>query len=351
MKMQKHIEIVRSTTPGLSSMSEVSCQAVYNLLKRKYVKVGISVVNNIRDLQILVAKQPDLVFIGMKFVPTDETVDVWDSSKVWVTEYLERHNIAYTGSDYIAHALELDKSLAKQRILFAGLLTSPFAVIKKDETESVISTKLSYPLFVKPTSRGGGLGIDNNSLVHTPEALQAKTRTLSTELNSDSLLEQYLPGREFSVAILKDEFAEGGFLLMPLELIAPINKGGVRILSADVKAADSESFVAVAIGSLRNSITSLALSAFHAIGGQDYGRIDIRLDKLGVPHFLEANLIPSILDRYGNFPKACMLNAGIGYESMIMRIVTLGLSRSGSDKELMPTFATTLLTTAAVPAV
>jgi len=336
MKIQKHIEIVRSTTPGLSSIGETSCRSVYNLLRSIYATVGITILNNEEDLAALVARQPDLVFVGMKFVPRDENVSVWDSPKIWVTQYLDEHNIAYTGSGFVSHALELDKSLAKQRVLSAGLLTSPYSVIRRNATESSDFDKLTYPLFVKPTNRGGGLGVDSNSLVHSPQALQLKAQSLSDEFNTDSLVEEYLPGREFSVAILKDEFAEGNFLLMPLELIAPINKRGIRILSDEVKSADVETFIAVPQGALRQSITALALNAFHALGAQDYGRIDIRLDGSGTPHFLEANLIPSLLDGYGNFPKACLLNAGIDYKSMILRIVRLGLNRSKTGKVILP---------------
>jgi D-alanine-D-alanine ligase len=69
------------------------------------------------------------------------------------------------------------------------------------------------------------------------------------------------------------------------------------------------------------------LDSFVALGARDYGRIDIRMDSHGVPHFLEANLISSLLRDYGNFPKACLLNSNIDYENMIYRIIDLSLSR------------------------
>ena len=78
----------------------------------------------------------------------------------------------------------------------------------------------------------------------------------------------------------------------------------------------------------------LALHVFHALGARDYGRIDIRLDGAGVPHFLEANLMPSILKDYGNFPKACMLNETIGYEESILRIVDLAFERSADAQQV-----------------
>lgn len=101
-----------------------------------------------------------------------------------------------------------------------------------------------------------------------------------------------------------------------------------------LKKADTESTHPVADGNLRNSISVLALSVFRALGARDYGRIDIRLDANGVPNFLEANLIPSLIEKYGNFPKACMMNRGLGYEEMILKITDLAINRKYVTKNL-----------------
>jgi D-alanine-D-alanine ligase len=52
------------------------------------------------------------------------------------------------------------------------------------------------------------------------------------------------------------------------------------------------------------------------------------MDSAGTPHFLEANLMPNLFSGYGSFPKACVLNMGLDYESMVLRIAGLGLARS-----------------------
>ena len=90
---------------------------------------------------------------------------------------------------------------------------------------------------------------------------------------------------------------------------------------------------------LRSEVCQLALDSFSALGGRDYGRIDIRLNRNGEPQFLEANLIPSIIDGYGSFPKACQINLGLDYESMVLQIVRLGLAHHipDSTKKLVAT--------------
>lgn len=324
---QARIEIVRSTQAGLSSLSQPSCNAIFDLLKRHFRSVQITTINNLQDLKQLADRSPDLVFMGMKFIPVNEALEQYDPDKIWLADFLDLHDIAYTGSNHFAHELELNKQMAKQRVLDAGFATSPYTVIEKNTAQLNISSGLKFPLFVKPTNRGGGCGIDSSSVVYNTLELRAKVRMLADNLQTDSLVEEYLPGREFSVSILKDEYSEE-LWLMPLELIAPLDSSGVRFLSAAVKSADAETAIAVTDEKLSRSLTDLALNAFVSLGARDYGRIDIRLDAAGVPHFLEANLIPSLLNGYGNFPKACALNIDMDYQTMILHIVRLGLARN-----------------------
>jgi D-alanine-D-alanine ligase len=327
IKRNKHIEIACSTENELSSMSQKSRDAILDVLSQHYTKVCITIINNVLDLEALVARKPDIVFLGLKFIPLDPSLGFQDSNKIWISEYLDEYGIAYTGSNRMAHELELDKTLAKRRVQSSGLATSPFFVIKRGQPLAQEDVFLAYPLFVKPTDRGGGLGIDSDSVVNNFEELCAKATSLATELRSDSLVEKYLPGREFSVAILKDEHSTA-FSVMPIELVAPLDERGARILSKQVKSSDTEHFMEIIDEDIKTAVAALAMDVFYALGAQDYGRVDIRLDAAGAPQFLEANLIPSLIKGYGNFPKACMLHMQLDYDAMILHIVRLALTRS-----------------------
>ncbi len=326
-KIQKHIEIVSSTRTGLSSMSLESRTAAHAVLSKHYARVGVTIVNDLSDLVSLVELRPDLVFLGMTFLPMNPELGRNDPDKIWLAEYLDDHNISYTGSNRLAHEREGHKPLAKQCVQDFGLSTPSFEVIEQSQLPEKVNTTLKFPVFIKPTNRGGGQGIDSQSLAYNLQQLQEKVKALAVGLQADSLLEEYLPGREFSVAILKDEFSNE-YSVMPLELVAPADNHGERILTSRVKSADAESFLEVKDDAFGDKITTLAIDVFHALGARDYGRIDIRLDGFGTPYFLEANLVPSLIDGYGNFPKACLLNMGIAYETMMLRIVALGMLRS-----------------------
>lgn len=325
-KIDRCIEIVSSNQARLSSMSRVSRDAVMTVLSKYYADVRITMVDNLSDLDALVARKPDLVFLGMYFIPENLNVDLDDSAKIWIASYLDMHGLAYTGSNQSAHELDSNKSLAKQCALDAGLQTSPFQIVRQNQSLLANDIILTFPLFVKPSDRGGGLGIDSRSVVHNFSQLLSKVQSISANHQSDSIVEEYLPGREFSVAILKEEHSLE-FSVMPIELIAPADYDGVRILSAAVKSADTESNIELTDKLIKAAVNELAIDVFHALGARDYGRIDIRLNKTGTPQFLETNLIPSLINNYGNFPKACMLNIGLEYEPMILHIVRLALAR------------------------
>ncbi len=327
LKIPKHIEIVSSTELGLSSMGRVSREAAQQVLSKHYASVAVTIVNNLHDLEALIRRKPDLVFLGTKFVPANASIGRHDPHKIWVAERLDEHDILYTGSGHESHILELNKELAKQRVMEAGLKTSAFSLVQQGEIPDITDTDLAYPLFVKPANRGGGQGIDTDSLVHTFDELQAKVVSLSNDLQADSLIENHLPGREFSVAVLKHEFSDE-YSVMPIELVSED-----AVLSAEIKAANTEVVSIVTDTELKSELCALAIDAFEVLGARDYGRIDIRMDQHGVPHFLEANLLPSLITGYGSFPKSCVLNQELEYEEMMLAIVRLAFARDLEDIE------------------
>ncbi|MDQ2973758.1 MAG: D-alanine--D-alanine ligase [bacterium] len=336
--INKRIEIVSSNIRELSSMSSKSRLAIADSLSSHYAHVGITLINKPSDLLCLLAKRPDVVLLGMMYVPLVPVSEGDPETRVWLNDFLSKNGIATTGSVWQSHLMEKDKQLAKLQAQSRGLKTAPFFVVDSSTVCNIPEQVLDFPLFVKPTNKGGGMGVDNASVVHNFDELKAKVDSISNKFDTESLVEVYLPGREFSVAIIKST-KSNQYKTMPLELIAPVNKNGDQILSADVKSADTEKYVAVADGPLKTKIEKLALDVFKSLNGRDYGRIDIRLDKTGEPNFLEANLIPSLLKDYGNFPKACKLNEGIDYDTMLLKIISLAMRRitdSSSDPGTEP---------------
>jgi D-alanine-D-alanine ligase len=320
MKILKHIQIVRSGTPALSSMGSKSAIMIQELLARHYSRVEISLVSNRSELDELVTKQPDLVILGVKQIPTNQ-------GKIWISAHLESHGINHLGSRTAAIELDYDKPASKQVVRAAGILTAD-SFLALPEQFTTINMPLRYPLFVKPPNGGGGKGIDADSVVRSYAQFSQKVQQIADNYGSPSLVETYLPGREFSVALLENSETDD-LTAMPVELIAEANAQGDRMLSESVKAADTEAVIAVVEEGLRSRINRLAKSAFLALGARDYGRIDIRLDGQGVPYFLEANLIPGLAknDFVSYFIAACEINQNMRYETIILNLVHLSMNR------------------------
>lgn len=323
MKLDKHIEIVRTDITRLSSMSRKSAHKIQTTLRGRYSHVDITTVSNRVDLELLVQRSPDLVFLGLKRLESG-TQDEADQNDIWLADFLDEHRINYTGSQEAAIRLDFDKAQAKTIVQQAGLRTAKFFTARPGQYDHTQDLPISFPLFIKPLSTGGGNGIGDDSVVHNFVEFQQRVESIYVAYGASSLVEQYLDGREFTVAIF-DSIPDGTPLVMPIEIITEPNHRGDRILGSRVKVEDNELILAVNDTVLRNKICTLALDVYNLLEGRDLGRIDIRLDADGEPHFIEVNFVPAPGTRY--FAGACFINCNMDYESVITNIVELGLSR------------------------
>jgi D-alanine-D-alanine ligase len=320
-KLPLTIEVVRSNFKHISSMSEESARDIVALLSQHYSHVVMTNVDTLADLQALTARKPDLVFAGIYFVIDEAN----NNAKVWLADELEKHGIAYTGPGKHANRLSLNKHLAKQRLLEQGIRTAAFKLFRREDTDTIHEGSLQFPLFVKPSNKSGGQGVDEYSIVYTTEQLKNKVNYIHTIHLTDALVEEYLPGREFSIAVIGNH--DGSTLAMPLELVAAEDSNGDRIRSHVVKSSNTEDMNEIPNLIERATLEKFAVDAFHALGGVGYGRVDIRFNALGLPFFLEANHIPSLIQIDSSFLIAYRNTTGRDYESMVLHIVRLALER------------------------
>jgi D-alanine-D-alanine ligase len=324
-KIDKYIEVVMTYIADLDIMSLKTCKTICNVLRNHYTKVGFTIIKTKSDLTGLVQKNPDLVFSGVKYVEFAEKAITKDSTnKIWLSDYLNQVGINYTGSPKSALELEFSKGMAKKKIQQCGIRTAPFFVAQPKQYQDGQELPLEFPLFVKPLYQGGGAGIGQDSIVINFSDFQKKVQAVHNEYIQSSLVEKYLTGREFTVAIF-DASSTSELIAMPVELIAQADDKGNRILGLKEKGADQEEVTAITDQKVREMIISLAKQAFKALGARAFGRIDIRMDENNVPHFLEANLVPGLGSGY--FFRACEVNKKMTYEDMILKIAEIGLAR------------------------
>ena len=289
---------------------------ILKILSKRYRNVVITEINCEKDLEKLVIRKPDLVFSGVKYF-------FFRNRKIWLNDYLEMFDIPYIASSKAALDNESNKNRAKKLMQKAKIKTADFFITNPGEYLDETLIPIKFPLFIKPVTGGDSRGIDKNSIVLNFESFVAKVLDIKVEQNSPSLVETYLSGKEYSVGIFEDSI-DGSLRAMPIEIIVKKNVDGHCILDFDIKKNDEEKVIAVTDINIFNKLSKLAKDSFKALGGKSLGRIDIKMNHLGVPHFIEANLMPGL--RKGYFYRSCVINLDMSYEDMIFSIANTGLS-------------------------
>jgi D-alanine-D-alanine ligase len=254
----------------------------------------------------------------------------------------EFFGIPYTGSDPFTLSLCLDKARTKETLSFHGIPTPRFSVVERIEDLEAASGKLSLPLFVKPLHEGSSKGITDSNLCWDRTQLLKQTRFLLENYRQPVLVEEYLPGKEFTCAVLGngDEATVMPIVAMNFETLP---KGALPIYSFDAKFVwdrpenplDIFQCPARITRKLQASIERVTLDAFRVLGCRDWARIDVRLDAAGVANVLEVNPLPGILpDPADNscLPKAARA-AGIGYDELIQNCLKHAAARQGVNLE------------------
>ena len=254
----------------------------------------------------------------------------------------EFFGIPYSGSDPFTLSLCLDKARTKETLTFHGIPTPKFAAVEKIEDLEALGRPLSLPLFVKPLHEGSSKGITDSNLCWDRAHLLRQTEFLLENYNQPVLVEEYLPGKEFTCAVFGngDEAAVLPIVGMNFESLP---KGALPIYSFDAKFVwdrpenplDIFQCPARITRELQASIERVTLDAFRVLGCRDWARIDVRLDAVGVPNVLEVNPLPGILpDPADNscLPKAARA-AGISYDELIQNCLKYAAARQGVNLE------------------
>lgn len=253
---------------------------------------------------------------------------------------LEMLNIPYTGATGMGHALARDKVACKRIWQDLGLPTAPYQLMHSgDETRR---PELShFPLFVKPVHEGAGMGVSREAVVHDEAALRRRVEWLVATYHQPALVERYLPGREFSLAVLgnartthaRRSTTSSQYVLPILEVqhasASQVHANHARAHGA-VRGMNHErrnyACPAAVDAELGDELRALALAAFDAIGALDVARVDIRLDSDGRPFLLEIDVLPGLDPQRSRL--VVMAEAhGLTYTQLITAIMRAALNR------------------------
>lgn len=235
-----------------------------------------------------------------------------------VPAILDVFGIPYTFSDPLVMSVCLHKGLAKMVVERAGLPTPRWLVI--EALDQLARCDLTYPLFAKPLAEGTGKGISQASRLSDPDALHRVCARLLRDFAQPVLIEEYLPGREFTVGLLGSGPHSTVLGTMEVLLRSQAEPGAYSYMNK----ARSEELVDYRFGGSDDPAVrraeEVALAAWRALGCRDGGRIDLRADARGAPQFLEANPLAGLHPSHSDLPMLARAE-GMSYTTLIGRIL------------------------------
>lgn len=229
---------------------------------------------------------------------------------------LDAYGVPYVFSDPLVLSLTLHKAMAKRVVRDLGIPTPDFAVV--EDTSDIAGVSLPYPLFAKPLSEGTGKGIDAKSIVRDAAELDRRCRFLLKTFSQPVLVETYLAGREFTVGIVGTGRKARVIAVMEVLLRESAEKGVYSLMNKEY----CEEFVdyTLVTGTEAERVSAVALSAWRGLECRDGGRLDIRADASGAPHFLEVNPLAGLHPTHSDLPILSNL-AGVSYRDLIGMIM------------------------------
>ena len=222
---------------------------------------------------------------------------------------LDLTGIPYTGSGMLGSAMAMDKDISKRLMRTAHVATPEWlmAPVLQEDIEELIG----FPCVVKPSKQGSTVGL---TIVKRPDDLEPAVQ-LAAKYDDEVMIEQFIPGREFTVPVLGDDALPVGEIISKNEVFdyaAKYQPGGAE-----------EIFPADLTGPQTIEIQRLALKTHRALKLRGFSRVDFRMDANGVFWCLEANTLPG-MTAASLFPKGASA-AGIGFTQVCETLCRLAI--------------------------
>ncbi|MBA4250341.1 MAG: D-alanine--D-alanine ligase [Chlorobiaceae bacterium] len=299
-------------------------------IKKYFADVqSITVDTNIsKVINKIIQIKPDAIF---NLVESVEGISAFESYFAGLIALL---NIQFTGNTPQTLGNCLDKAFTK-KILEAHKINTPKSIVYSSNnllTENKF--KLNFPVITKLLKEDASIGISENSVVKNFEAIEKQLLYLSSTFKQEILIEEYIDGREFNVAILGGRalpISEIIFDGLPEALPKIVTYEGKWMAESIYFKHTTPSCPANIDATQKKMIEKIALKAYSVLDCRDYARVDIRLNEKNIPYVIEVNPNPDISSDSG-FARAAKAD-GLSYAEFILQIVKYPLEREINDSK------------------
>ncbi len=244
-----------------------------------------------------------------------------------VVSYLELIHMPYTGCNPRGLMLARDKAISKELLTYHRVSVPEFAVFRRGKSIRK-PKKLSFPLIVKSLILEGSAGISQASVVSDEERLKERVEFIHAQFETDAIVERYIEGRELYVGVIGNHRLQV-FPVWELSFtkrvgeVRPIATGRVKWNTRYQKRYGITTGEAKDLPEgKREAVQHLCKRVYRILGLSGYARLDLRLAPDGKIYVLEANPNPQLA--YGEDFAESAEFAGLSYEALIQRIISLG---------------------------
>lgn len=263
-----------------------------------------------------------------------ESVEGVSSFEAYFTGLYDLLGYSYTGNNPFCLTNSLDKEYAKQILRAHNVSTPNSLLVKVNEDLNRRKFNLNFPVIAKLIKEDASIGISENSVSNDFKELKKQITFLKGTYNQDIIIEEYVDGREFNVAVLGEQtlpISEISFTGLPPSLPKIVTYEGKWIENSTYYNHTTPICPAKIPAKQRKELCAAALKAFHALECRDYARVDIRLNNSDVPFVIEVNPNPDISQDSG-FARAAKAN-GIEHDELLKTIVNFALQRKIYDSK------------------
>ena len=292
-----------------------------------------------RVTQLGLAADPALLWHELQTRKPDVVLNLFEGNldnpetETYVAGLLEWSGIPYTGSPVRTLALARAKHLTKHLFQGAGLPTAAFVAVNELPAPE---WRLDFPAIVKPATQDASVGLDQASVCTSQREVESRVRYILETYGPPVLIEEYIAGREFNVALVELpelEYMPAGEITFPAE-----KPGAWSILTYDGKwnpgSADYDTTPLKCPADLpaesMQELGRLAMAAYRLLGCRDYARVDFRMNASGKPYILEVNPNPEISDHAGF--AGCLGSTSLTHRDFVVRLIRQALSRASAAK-------------------
>lgn len=271
-----------------------------------------------------------------------------DAREAQVPSLLEMMRIPYTGSKVLTLALALDKPMTKRVLTYHDLPTPDFQSF--ESADEPLSEGMKFPLFVKPSREGTGMGVSKESIVRNEKEMRDQIDHLLKKYRQTVLVESYIEGREITVGMVGNLLGPAGRRL-PNNLESPRIQAGLHffpplevdlrpyeetdtVYSNRLKVELAADLTYLCPAPLEEEVVEeldwLAAAAFRVTGSLDVSRVDFRLDanNNNKPYILEINPLPGLSPGISDIVIEAAAD-GMDHNELVLTILHTAMRRYG----------------------